>query len=321
MFYDRHSKVWDDTSCTAANGRCAKMDCHLSQTNFKLLGFFKEPEYSTWMEQLFKHEGICVWTDEEYLFMQDEREVWPEYCTAIEENQDDGTGLYYDIKPLPGGGMTLGLYTENTCTQDYTGDESELDILKAYIEENDDDNNNNDDGAYDANIYVLEEYIEKWNDAFDIFKICQPCRAYNLGWNKDLTYGEDRQGGNADDDDDNANEAYFTCKDDAGYTNVNQCMKFKTKTTMEIAKIRDIKLASQQGTIVEVTINGRTYGDNAVLTEVFASNPLSTATKPFFFTSMAVLVIGCVTFIWAWTKKGEGSQMKSPLMESDGLTA
>jgi hypothetical protein len=43
------------------------------------------------MEQLFKHEDIYIRTDEEYLFMQDEREVWPEYCNAIEENQEDGT--------------------------------------------------------------------------------------------------------------------------------------------------------------------------------------------------------------------------------------
>lgn len=54
-----------------------QVDCYLSKTNFKLLGFFKEAEYSTWMEQLFKHEGICIWTDEEYVFMQDELEVLP----------------------------------------------------------------------------------------------------------------------------------------------------------------------------------------------------------------------------------------------------
>lgn len=62
-----------------------------------------------------------------------------------------------------------------------------------------------------------EEYIENWNDAFDIFKICQSYRAYNLGWNINLTYREDRQGGHADINDDNVNEGYFACKDDAGY--------------------------------------------------------------------------------------------------------
>jgi hypothetical protein len=48
-----------------ANARCAKMDCHLSDTHWSLLGFFKHKDYDDWMEQLFKHEGICVWTDEE----------------------------------------------------------------------------------------------------------------------------------------------------------------------------------------------------------------------------------------------------------------
>lgn len=72
-FYNRHEDTWDTTSCIAADGRCAPMDCHLPETNFKLLGVFKEQNFGQWMEQLFKHEGICVWTDEEYEFMQDER--------------------------------------------------------------------------------------------------------------------------------------------------------------------------------------------------------------------------------------------------------
>jgi hypothetical protein len=54
QFYDRHSQNWDKTSCVAKSGRCAKMDCHLKETNFQLLGFFKEPNYHEWMEQLFK---------------------------------------------------------------------------------------------------------------------------------------------------------------------------------------------------------------------------------------------------------------------------
>jgi hypothetical protein len=288
------------------------MDCHLSSTNFKLLAYFKEPKYADeWMEQLFKHEGVCVWTDEEYLFMQDERTVWPEKCTALNYN-----GLYYDVKPLSGGRMTLGVYTENTCTQEYTGRENVLHILKTYVDTYGDNDHNNDDAdPYDGNIYELEEYIVKWNDAFDVFKLCQPCRAYNLGWNTDLTYGEDREGGDADEADGDGNEGVFTCKDDAGYTNVNQCMKFATHTKMMVANARDMKLAAHQGTIMETTFNGRVYGDSSVFAQQFGTAP-SKELKAFFFTSLAVMVIGCVAFIWAWTtrKKDQGSKV-IPLME------
>lgn len=69
QFYDRSTNSWDKTTCmydtNGANARCAKMDCHLSDTHWSLLGFFKHKDYDDWMEQLFKHEGICVWTDEE----------------------------------------------------------------------------------------------------------------------------------------------------------------------------------------------------------------------------------------------------------------
>jgi hypothetical protein len=63
---------------------------------------------------------------------------------------------------------------------------------------NDDEDGRNDD-EYTGDMASLETYINKWNDAFDIFKYCQPCRAYNLGWNTDLTEGKDREGGQGED--------------------------------------------------------------------------------------------------------------------------
>jgi len=41
------------------------------------------------------------------------------------------------------------------------------------------------------------------------------------------------------------------CDDDAGYTNVNQCMKFKTKTDWQIASYKEVARASLQRTIRE----------------------------------------------------------------------
>jgi hypothetical protein len=74
QYWNRTSQTWDDSACQYGqqhnshddeDGRCAKMDCHLDDTNFQLLGFFKHRSYDDWMEQLFKHEGMCVWSDEE----------------------------------------------------------------------------------------------------------------------------------------------------------------------------------------------------------------------------------------------------------------
>lgn len=52
----------------------------------------------------------------------------------------------------------------------------------------------------------------------------------------------------------------MTGYDDADYVNVNQCMKFKTKTEMLAADFRDIMLAHEQGNIVEFELAGSVYG-------------------------------------------------------------
>ena len=50
--------------------KCKRMDCHLDDTkHWHLLGYFKEYYYMDWFEQLFKHEGYCVWQNDEADFM------------------------------------------------------------------------------------------------------------------------------------------------------------------------------------------------------------------------------------------------------------
>merc|ERR1719464_580193 len=48
----------------------------------------------------------------------------------------------------------------------------------------------------------------------------------------------------------------FECYDDAGYTNVNQCMKFSAKTAMRTATFRDLSLGRHQATLVEYPLSG-----------------------------------------------------------------
>ncbi|KAL7530511.1 hypothetical protein ACHAXR_003532, partial [Thalassiosira sp. AJA248-18] len=139
QYWDRETSSWDTTPCQYAdkgsqhsgdgdgdgNSRCAKMDCHKEDTHFSVLGFFKHRNYDDWMEQLFKHEGMCVWSDEEYAFMKNARKAWPKGCaytgTTVTENEVDIT-LYYNIKPLQSGRIAVGLYTDEQCLAEYPAD-------------------------------------------------------------------------------------------------------------------------------------------------------------------------------------------------------
>jgi hypothetical protein len=323
-YFDRKNGIWDTTACEeVGNTRCAKMDCHLPDTHFKLLGFFKEPGYEQWMEQLFKHEGICVWDDNEYNFMQNHRQVWPVNCIATDSVDEDGNTLYFDTKPLSQGRMDIGLYTDWRCSVDYMGSISPTEVLQNvdddyYYNEDRDDNSEEDSNG---DIYQLETNLATWNDALDVFKVCQPCVAYNLGYIPDDKYN-DREG---EDEDGN----YFDCYDDADYTNVNQCMKFRTHTDMYTATFQDIHMASQQGTIVEVDIMGKTYGvggftdaQKSTYTETSQKSKVRTTMggNIFLLVSVSLLVVGFVSFFLAVRMARKG-YLSEPLVKKSGMMA
>ncbi len=72
------------------------------------------------MEQLFKHEGMCVWTEEEYAFTKNARKAWPQGCTETRTSINGKSGgdyissrqLRYNIKPLKSGQLSIRLYTD-----------------------------------------------------------------------------------------------------------------------------------------------------------------------------------------------------------------
>ncbi|KAL3918528.1 MAG: hypothetical protein SGILL_004194 [Bacillariaceae sp.] len=250
QYWDRFNNQWDTSACDAVgSSRCAKMDCHLENTHFALLGFFKHKSYDDWMEQLFKHEGICVWTDEEYAFMQGAREAWPQGCIDSYSALSDGTEIYYDIKPLQGGDITVGLYTDTQCIKEYDGSDGDINVenlLGNFFLEN--DGSGDQDYNYDFSSDTLEESLARWDSAFGAFHTCQPCVAYDLE-NTDGTKYYDDDGGNGQ-------GGVFDCYDDADYTNVNQCMKFMAKTTMNTATFRDMSMGRYQGTLVSTPLAG-----------------------------------------------------------------
>ena len=204
-FWDRYTQEWDTLACEESGTDCRKMDCHLPGTEFELLGFFKESSTRDFMDQLFKHEGYCAWFPDEYEFMQAHSEVWPEGCTSLNIHN-----LYMDLKPMPGGDWSIGVYTDQICTQEYDG--SAMSVIEAYANSNQDDHasgNHKDDG----DLLSLMTNMDYWNDAMTFWKQCNPCRTYNIGNGQDAdnAYDDDAYG----DDNANGDDAYAANGDDA----------------------------------------------------------------------------------------------------------
>lgn len=293
QYYDLSTGRWDDTPCSVENSnRCAKMDCHLEDTHFTLLGLFKHRSPDDWMEQLFKHEGMCIWTEEEYSFMKGARKAWPQGCIQSGYNTIKGGSIYYDIKPLENGYITLGLYSDSRCVEEYEGLYSVEQVVGNFLanaEASHDENN-----AADYSSLSMSEAQATWDSAFDIFKICQPCKAHDL-----YNYGGGEYGRDTSNNDDYFSYYApdpFDCYDDADYTNVNQCMKFMAKTSMDTATMRDILLAYRQGSLVEeLPINSL---------ESHSRKPMSRVTRAFkmfgaivyLVLSLALLVHGIIRF-------------------------
>jgi len=285
QYWDRYSQSWNDTACYYAEGgsgdggdgngndddksRCARMDCHLEDTSFSVLGFFKHRNYDDWMEQLFKHEGMCVWTEEEYAFMKNARKAWPQGCIDSGSMTDDGEyNLYYNIKPIRSGRISVGLYTDSQCLDDYsvTTDELEDIIGNLFV---DGDRSGSQDENYDFSSDSLSDSLDRWHSAFDVWHTCHPCVAFDIENLDGSKYTDDDDGGNYYNGDDYYNNGrrqlggeysaqgdVFECYDDAGYTNVNQCMKFSAKTVMKTATFRDLSLGRTQQTLVEYPLSG-----------------------------------------------------------------
>ena len=244
QYWDKYSNSWNTNACQVEEGsRCAKMDCHLDDTHWSLLGLFKHKSMDDWMEQLFKHEGACVWTDEEYNFMGDAREAWPEGCVATGYSSEDGDTIYYATKPIAGAKITIGLYTDDRCVEEYVSSGSDDPITVENVvgnilaeggsHDSGDQNNNGDDDMYSS----YQTTLAAWDDALDTFRTCQPCVAYDVN-NYGYNFDDDSRKGSAYgtytygyDDDYRYNYYYgqgnvqgndFDCYDDADYTNVNQ---------------------------------------------------------------------------------------------------
>lgn len=215
------------------------MDCHESDTKFSLLGFFKHKSYDDWMEQLFKHEGMCVWTDKEYAFMKNARKAWPQGCTSSGVEKD-GISLYYDIKPKRGGRIAVALYKDSKCLSEYSDDTSVVEeVIGNFFFSNNGHSHDNGNGNYDFSSDNLKQSMDRWNSAFDTWTVCHPCVAYSLR-NTDGSLYYNKYYGRQLGGESSPKGNRFECYDDAGYTNVNQVNK-TGQMTSRLENMLDLK--------------------------------------------------------------------------------
>ena len=158
QYYNKQTGTYDCYN----GGYCrAQMDCHSSTTTtWQLVGIFKIDRLSQgdgWMEQLFKHAGVCYWGWDNYEIAANMRESLPNECqkTGYKFN---GMYLYSDVKPSQNAGISMGLYTDESCSQLY--------------------DNTNYNPFVDTD--MTESDFNTFNNLLDDYKICQPCIAYDL---------------------------------------------------------------------------------------------------------------------------------------------
>jgi hypothetical protein len=325
------SSSGSSSSSSSSQKRCVKMDCHMpvcshgvllcfhimciiisrlfhfhlspmtwilrlyqQDTHFKLLGVYKEKDYAEWFEQLFKHEGYCIWSDEEYEFMQTYRNAWPEGCTASSYSSSDGNTIYFDLKPVSNGDMSIGLYNDNMCSTEYSERQySVTDVLQAYDNYGGGNNNKNGENNYYFTYTSFANYLDEWNEAFSIYKLCQPCKAYNLNNQEEKRNGHRQRHRFLNDyqynEDSDPNDGKYQCQDDAGYTNVNQCTKFRSKTEMSPVTFRELTLANQQNSMVRLNYNGVSLG-HAMYPEHKGYKLMRFALIYFFFSLVCMIV-------------------------------
>lgn len=198
---------------------------------------FKESDgLYDWAEQLFKHEGYCIWDadkedkedqkdgddNSDYTFMQKTLENWMGgECKEMKLTDSSGNTLYLDTKPLPGGNLTYGLYLDNRCSQ-----ESSISFYQYIVD------------YYSTYYYSEEQGIEaaeqfgsvlaRWNELMSAYKVCQPCRAYSS-----LLSSENEENDEDGNDGEGAPEKWgYNCYDDAGYRNCNQVCQGETITNI-----------------------------------------------------------------------------------------
>lgn len=244
------------------------------------------------MQLLANYQGSCSWEDDQYAAVLSAAFL-PKGCTQLGDND-----LFYDFKPLSGGGIDIGIYVDEHCIQEST--DSRLD-LNALMSEQAGDN------------VDVSEQLQLINGAMDTFKVCQPCRTYDLSleyYNANAQQENDdaaEEGNDDEDNEDNDNEDpnhfNFVCRDAAGNNGINMCEALAQNSEISAASMAEVYSASSTGTI------NRPFGGAD-------ASPSFLESWGFFLLSALVFMTGVMCFccVAVKRKKVEANGNREPLV-------
>lgn len=167
---------------------------------------------------------------------------FPQGCTYTGARAEEGSYLYVDLRTAAQGELDLALYKDSSCMEEYAGEdytvESALQIKN---------------GSFQDSEESMVARVSRINSLLAPFRVCQPCRTYNLSGNSDVDKYQN-QGNSYGYYHYDPDMGYFQCTDQTGASGVNQCAAFRDDTGMSAASYRDMTMASSQGTIVKTHV-------------------------------------------------------------------
>ena len=216
----------------------SKLDCHQPDTNWVLLGVYRQ-EFYQYIEQISKH----LWAIDEYEYvvaLAGLKYMTKSDCFYVGATSS-GTSIYAGVAPQPYGKFKMALYTDDYCltpdttlgmTYDDFGLQSNI-YLGSKDKTNDDTYNWAKDWWYNTQEYTLTQL----NDVYEEYKYCTTCVDYP-------TYQDGYVIGD-------------TGKEDGNL--INQCWKFYSHDSYT-CEAECIAMAHAQGTIMPITYGETTFG-------------------------------------------------------------
>jgi len=216
----------------------SKLDCHQPDTNWVLLGVYRQ-EFYQYIEQISKH----LWAIDEYEYvvaLAGLKYMTKSDCFYVGATSS-GTSIYAGVAPQPYGKFKMALYTDDYCltpdtslgmTYDDFGLQSNI-----YLGSKDKTNDDTYDWAKDWWYNTQEYTLTQLNDVYEEYKYCTTCVDYP-------TYQDGYVIGD-------------TGKEDGNL--INQCWKFYSHDSYT-CEAECIAMAHAQGTIMPITYGETTFG-------------------------------------------------------------